>query len=436
MWYISSVNNILLFLTFVSIFLSSSVGFPALSIGKSKCKSSFHKIESPTEFFNRTDTLTDVLLVSKGVRRTGNRRKSQGIRDIRDIATNVEFKNYKKFHRIHRLIFEMNDLFESHPHLLKKLNFNKINWKSGISYMENFLRSNSKIIVKKSEKNKLKKDLKLAKKNPDIFLQILKDSILSGKVTEIEAKRLIRSMNLKAEYQFAVIFFSTIRHYRANSLKKLELPKPLVVKNQEWVDLVYEMNEFLKNDDRIYVHFKALMTEYDHVRKNQSISGEKALEQIFDTWENRGGFEKYFEIEPRFYKAKEWLSEVIGRPAMFNDSTFGPGSGNYTQHGVYSHRIQWNLLLREFFSEKSMISNQINGKRILPVDIKVKLGDLDFNLDWFGAYKPFPKQVWLYLFEMGPSDFSSTYMVNSIFKRSSRGIHMYNGVNTYHKRKY
>ena len=73
---------------------------------------------------------------------------------------------------------------------------------------------------------------------------------------------------------------------------------------------------------------------------------EEALESVLDSWERAAGFKPALTVD-RQLSSREWR-EALTQGALMTDRAFASSA-----HGAMTHRIQWNVVLRELKAEPS-----------------------------------------------------------------------------------
>lgn len=151
----------------------------------------------------------------------------------------------------------------------------------------------------------------------------------------------------------------------------------------------------------------ALMQEFeDEVIANQRSSGktlEAAREAVLSSWEKRGGFKpNIVEIEKRGYSTKEWR-KMLSEGAMFKDGAFKDINRQGSLHGYETHRLQWNLVMREMAANPQSFGEVTQAAELFKFTGTVS----DATLDWKGTGLSAPSTLWYELFDSMESNFSS-----------------------------
>jgi hypothetical protein len=120
----------------------------------------------------------------------------------------------------------------------------------------------------------------------------------------------------------------------------------------------------------------------------KGVSREAALEAVLSRCEKAGGFKPTINLENRSYSSSEFQG-MLAKGSLFNDPYF---SG--IAHGAATHRVQWNLVMRDMKRNPGSYAEP-GGSLPQPVDLYSTLGRRDFGSGFDGA----PTRMWDSLFE-------------------------------------
>lgn len=129
---------------------------------------------------------------------------------------------------------------------------------------------------------------------------------------------------------------------------------------------------------------------------------ELAREAILAAAEERHGFKAAFDLPARIYDRADWRA-MLRDGAMFKDSAFKDLTRAGAVHGYETHRLQWNLVMREMESRPSGF-----GEVSKASDYFKFLGGLDdAKLDWKNSGIGYNSTAWFELFDSTQKNFSS-----------------------------
>lgn len=101
--------------------------------------------------------------------------------------------------------------------------------------------------------------------------------------------------------------------------------------------------QLFSEPETTFSHFQAFEAEVLQ-RELTGVSRNNAVEQVLTEWETRFGHPEAFTVTPEegALSQSEWF-ERLRTGGLPRDLVFTPGSF----HGIQTHRIQWNVVLRE-----------------------------------------------------------------------------------------
>jgi hypothetical protein len=137
--------------------------------------------------------------------------------------------------------------------------------------------------------------------------------------------------------------------------------------------------------------------------RSQAMTKQFEMIKVMNELEEAGGFVSdsageytALLLKDKSYSLDEWQT-MLSEGKLFNDTTFKNAINPYTlanrtDHGYFTHRIQWHVLMKE------MNNNPGRFQGIRPVDLYKKLGDTDFA-NKMGLASSGDNTLWQHLFD-------------------------------------
>jgi hypothetical protein len=219
------------------------------------------------------------------------------------------------------------------------------------------------------------------------------------------------------ELKFRFKYFEELGHLHSTNFNKFLLPNNKLSTKYEYHNIFKEIETFMLDEHRTLNRFSELREEIMSLINDKNISGEQAFLKTLDRWEQKGGFKPVFDMESRYYSRNEFESDLIGSGSLFNDITFAKKTqGYWSTHGEYAHRIQWNLIIREFLSNRKNMLITRSGRSVMPNEVLFEMSKESVNRIYLGTKeRRYPRNnVWSIFFEFGPINWLSPNFASHI----------------------
>lgn len=154
---------------------------------------------------------------------------------------------------------------------------------------------------------------------------------------------------------------------------------------------------------------QSLEAEVMELAARRKILPQEALEQVLRRGEQAGGFKPAVKLEPRAYTDAEF-HDMLQKGSLFQDPTFLNKA-----HGVQTHRIQWNLVMRDMELNPKAYALP-DGSMPRPVDLFTTMGTDSFTASVQG------KTVWGTLFDSFNSNFTQPEFVKPAIDSIWKGV--------------
>jgi hypothetical protein len=170
------------------------------------------------------------------------------------------------------------------------------------------------------------------------------------------------------------------------------------------------IRSLMEDPKRIFARMQELETEVLNRANAKGKMSEEVLPEVLAEMEARNGFGKAISINDALTK-DQWR-QMLRNGKLFNDNEFADSAirdGTRNPHGGLTHRLQWNLVMREMELNPSAFVNE-SGKVPKAVDLFKGLGDPKVyeKLQWGEARQYYQGDLWYLLFDQRvPSTFSS-----------------------------
>jgi hypothetical protein len=132
---------------------------------------------------------------------------------------------------------------------------------------------------------------------------------------------------------------------------------------------------------------------------------EISREKVLTEWEARNGFKPAVDLPGKTYDTDEWRA-MLREGAMFKDTVFKDVLRQGFRHGYETHRVQWNLVMREMAARPESFGNVASASELFKFTGAVDDASLNWERTGLSS-KSRNKTIWYQLFDSNEKNFSS-----------------------------